>query len=117
MSLSSLQRLDQEIARIATASQAKVGLYALHLDSGDAVGFNADVPFPMASVCKVPIAVHLLCQVEHGQVDLGGLVAVREQDISPGSSFIKEQLLEPGVLLSVRNLLALTLRVSDNTAG
>jgi beta-lactamase class A len=42
---------------------------------------------------------------------------VGDKDISPGSSFIKEQLLEPGVMLSVRNLLGLTLRVSDNTAS
>src|SRR5687767_12747336 len=104
-------RLEQEISRIASTSKATVGVYAQHLDSGQSIGLNADGCFPMASVYKVPISIQLLRRVEQEHLTLNDMIEVQGTDISPGSGMIKEHLLEPGVVLSIRNLLSLSLRI------
>jgi beta-lactamase class A len=111
------RRIEQEIARIAATAKATVGVYAQQLGTGETIGFNAEQRFPMASVYKLPIALQMLRLVEGGEFDLADLIEVPSTDISPGSGLIKEQLLEPGVILSIGNLLGLMLRVSDNTAS
>ncbi|GIW51160.1 MAG: beta-lactamase [Gemmatimonadales bacterium] len=111
-----LQRLERELARIAALTDGKVGLAALHLETGRAAYLNPDEPFPMASTYKVPIAVELLTRVERGEVGLDTLIELRPQDLHPGSGTLTELFDDPGVILSLRNLLELMLLISDNSA-
>ncbi len=52
------QRLNQELERIAKLAKGKVGLCAVHLESGQQVSMNLQERFPMASTVKVAIAVN-----------------------------------------------------------
>jgi len=111
-----LQRLQGEIARAAKAAGGTVGVSAVHLESGRRVSFNGDERFPMASTYKIPIAFQLLSRVDDGAISLDRMIELRPQDYHPGSGILTDLLNNPGVWLSVRNLLELMLLVSDNTA-
>jgi len=111
------QRLQKEIARAAKSAGGTVGVSAVHLESGRRIAFNGRERFPMASAYKIPIAVQLLCRVDEGAFTLDQMVELETHDLHPGSGMLTDLLNKPGVRLSVRNLLELMLRISDNTAA
>lgn len=111
-----LQRLGRELTRLAKAAGGTVGVSAVHLESGRRVAMNPNERFPMASTYKVPIAVQLLTRVDRGEIALDRMIELKPSDLHPGSGTLTPLLNQPGVILSVRNLLELMLRVSDNSA-
>ena len=111
-----LQRLEAQIAELAKVAGGSVGVAVLHLESGRAVYLNRAMGFPMASTVKVPIAVRLLTQVDRGELRLDSMITVRPGDLHPGSGTLTDLFNQPGVVLSVRNLMELMLRISDNSA-
>jgi beta-lactamase class A len=88
----------------------------VHLESGRAAYLNRSEPFPMASTVKVPLAVQLLTRVDRKELRLDSMVTVQPGDLHPGSGTLTELFAQPGVVLSVRNLMELMLRISDNSA-
>src|SRR5262245_19673954 len=112
----SLQRLEREIARLASSAGGIVGVSAVHVESGRRLSVKGDERFPMASVYKVPIAIQLLARVDQGEVKLDQTVELKPGDIRPIGT-IRSLLSKPGLTLSVRNLLELTLLVGDNSAA
>ena len=111
-----LARLEAQIAELAKVSGGSVGAAIIHLETGRAIYLNRGLAFPMASTVKVPIAVRLLTQVERGTLRLDSMIAVRPGDLHPGSGTLTDLFNQPGVVLSVRNLMELMLRISDNSA-
>ena len=77
---------------------------------------GADRPCKLASIVKLPLAVHVLGRVGDGQLELGDRVAVEARHVCPGSGLIARRFRVPGLSLSVDNLLRLALAESDNTA-
>lgn len=112
----SLPRLLAEVERIAASGDGTVGVAAVELESGRAVHLNGDVPFPMASTYKVPIAVQLLTRVERGELRLEEQAELTPEDLHPGSGTLTRLFDDPGVALSLTNLLELMLLISDNSA-
>ncbi|MGQ0539019.1 MAG: class A beta-lactamase [Gemmatimonadaceae bacterium] len=111
-----LARLESEIVRLAAISGGKVGAGIIHLETGRELYVNGDEAFPMASTYKVPIAVQLLTRVDSGTLRLDSMIALKGSDLHPGSGTLSNLLDDPGVVLSVRNLLELMLLISDNSA-
>ena len=111
-----LARLESELTRLTTIAGGKVGVAAIHLETGREVVLNRGEPFPMASTFKVPIAVQLLTRVDSGLLQLDNMIAIRPSDLHPGSGTLTQLFDDPGVTLSVRNLLELMLLISDNSA-
>ena len=111
-----LARLEAQFADLARIAGGRVGVAAIHLESGRAAYLNRDGSFPMASTVKVPIAVRLLTQVDRGSLRLDSMIAVQPADLHPGSGTLTDLFSQPGVVLSVRNLMELMLRISDNSA-
>jgi beta-lactamase class A len=109
-------RLQNEIARLAKITDGEVGLSAIHVESGRRVDFHEADRFPMASTFKVPIAVQILSRVDRGEVRLDQMVTLEPHDLHPGSGELSNLLKQPGVSLSVRNLMELMLLISDNSA-
>lgn len=108
--------LERELARLAPLAGGTVGVGAIHLEGGREAYLNRDERFPMASSYKVPIAVQLLTRVDRGEIALDSLITLRAGDLHPGSGVLTELFDDPGVVLSVRNLLELMLLISDNSA-
>jgi len=111
-----LARLVAEWERLEPLSGGTLGVAAIHLESGRQAYWNADEPFPMASTYKVPIAVQLLARVDEGEIALTEMVAVDEDDLHPGSGTLSRLFDDPGVVLSLHNLMELMLLISDNSA-
>ena len=72
-----LQTLEQQLAALAAAHPADVGVAALDLESGELVSVRADEPFPMASTVKIAVAANYLAQVEHGRRSLDDRISGR----------------------------------------
>ena len=111
-----LAKLEREIVRLSAIAAGKVGVGIIHLESGRELFINGDEPYPMASTYKVPIAVQLLTRVDSGLVKLDSMIAIKPSDLHPGSGTLTSLFNDPGVSLSVRNLLELMLLISDNSA-
>lgn len=112
-----LDRLSAEITRLSDAAQGAVGIAAIHLETGRTVVTHKGEAFPMASTYKVPIAIQLLTRVDRGEIRLDSMVTLQADDLHPGSGMLSSDLFnDPGVALSVRNLMELMLLISDNSA-
>ena len=109
--------IHQELARLAKSLPGTVGICVQHVESRQRIDYNANVHFPMASTFKIPVVTYVLSLVDQGQLALDQMIEVSQSDLSPGSGTIRTLLSQPGLILSVRNLLELTLVISDNTAA
>jgi len=115
-----LQRLDlaNELRQIAAASRGTLGVHVVHVETRAAAGVNDADWYPMMSVYKLPIAVHVLRQAEAGHLDLVKTVTLRRDDRRSGFSPLARQIETDGPqTMTLRNLLSAILRVSDNTAS
>lgn len=111
-----LVRLVHEVERLSRAAGGVVGVSAVHLENGSAFAVNGAEPFPMASTFKVPIAVQFFHRIDRGEIRLSDMVTIEPRDLHPGSGEIGRLLNDPGVSLSLHNLVELMLLISDNSA-
>ncbi len=80
-SLSAGQELSDQWRKIATGTDGVVGAAALHLGSGRLTSLNGDQRFPLASVCKLPIAMNLLALVDEKKFSLNQEIEVLTRDV------------------------------------
>lgn len=111
-----LERLADEAARLAEHAEGVVGVAVHHLETGRGFTLNGDVTFPMASTYKVPIAVRILSMADRGELALSDMIEIGRADVYRTSSAISDLLDDPGLQVSVHNLLELMLQISDNIA-
>jgi beta-lactamase class A len=81
----------EEWRRIAAATDGTVGAAALNLNSGKLVSLNGDERFPLASVCKFPIAMNLLALVDEGKLTIDREIEVLPRDVWFGVSDIAKR--------------------------
>ena len=112
----SLQRIENELNHITTLSNTQVGVSFLHFETGTRLALGPAEPFPMASTYKVPIAVQLFTLIDRGERSLSEMVEVTPEDLHPGSGTISRLFNDPGLALSLHNLMELMLLISDNSA-
>ena len=111
-----LDLLQAEIERVAPISGGVLGVGVYHLETGRELYVRGDDHYPMASSFKVPVAVQLLTLVDQGKLRLDSMVTLKPSDLHPGSGTLTSLFDDPGVSLSIRNLLELMLLISDNSA-
>ena len=107
-------QLRQRIHDVAARLDGTMGVYIRVVASGEEVAINADQPFQMASVFKIPILMELICEVYAGKRSLEDRVTLAEEMKAPGSGVLKE--ISAGTRLTIRDLATLMIIVSDNTA-
>lgn len=108
--------LEREAQRLVAMLPGEVGVSMLHLQSGRAVHVNGERAFPLASVMKVPVAIHILKLVDEGTLSLSQTVTLTEADIYPEMGGPMQIHLTPGSAISVRDLIHMMITVSDNNA-
>ena len=113
---SGLERLEQEVRALRRNAGGQLGVAAIHLESGRRFSVDGDEAFPMASTYKVPIATRLLRMVDRGETALTKMITIGPDDLHPGSGTLSALFDDPGVELSLHNLLELMLLISDNSA-
>jgi beta-lactamase class A len=111
-----LKRLEKQIEQVTEKAEGEVGIAVKHIESGEELFINADTPFPLASVFKLPVLVEIMAQVKEGKFSLEDEVSIDKKDQHLGSGLLSD-LVAPGIKLSVRNLMQLMMMISDNSAA
>jgi beta-lactamase class A len=107
--------LEQQWHSIASQTDGVVGAAALHLTSGMLVSMNRGSRFPLASVCKLPIAMHILAMVDEGKLHLTDTIEIPRQAVWLNVSPIAERW--PTVKsVKLDEMISLMVAKSDNTA-
>ena len=109
--------LEQTLARITERCGGRVGVAAVHVESGRKVSISGDQPLPLYSVVKLPLAVLILKEVESGNLKLDQTVTVGREDVAPGSWGNSERWAKVPMQVTVRELLEFSLVDSDNTSA
>ncbi|GAA0956414.1 serine hydrolase [Virgisporangium aurantiacum] len=108
-----------EVAESIAADWASLGIrgsfLARDLDTGEHLGFDVDVPVPLASVIKVPLALVVLDLVARGDLDAARPVTVDPAAASVGPTGLAA--FRHPATVAVGDLLLLMLAVSDNAAA
>jgi beta-lactamase class A len=109
-----LQRLEASIQRTTRSIQATWGVYVKSLETGEEVALDADRQMETMSTIKIPLMVEALEQVKAGKFRLTDKYTFVQADSQPGTGTI--QRLDPGAVMTVKDLITLMIVVSDNTA-
>ena len=107
-------RLADRVNEIAGRLQGRISVQVVDPLTGRVWGWQAGERCPSASVIKLLIAWEAFRQAEAGLLGLEEAVTVRPEAVVGGTGVLGT--LTPGIRLSWRDLVALMLVVSDNTA-
>jgi beta-lactamase class A len=107
--------LTKQIEEKMKAFHGEIGLFAKDLDTGAMVSVNADQRFPTASLIKVAVMAEVFRQIDAGKLQHGTTVTLKESD-KAGDETVPINMLHPGVVLTVDDLLRFMIAYSDNTA-
>lgn len=100
---------------IASGFDGTVGAAALHVPSGRRVALRGAETFPMASVCKVPIAMQMLALVQEGKYTLEQPIDIPGEDVVKSVSPIAEEW-DRRKKWPLAQMIELMIAKSDNTA-
>jgi beta-lactamase class A len=101
--------------KIARTTDGTVGAAALHLTTGQLVSLNGDESFPLASVCKLPIAMNMLALVDEEKFALNQEIEVLPRDVVSSVSPIASRW-PAQRRFSLNEMIELMVARSDNTA-
>src|SRR5689334_12594366 len=76
---------EHALKRITERCDGRIGVTAVHVESGRKVSIFGNQALPLYSVVKLPLAVMVLKEVESGNLKLDQSVTVRREDVVPGS--------------------------------
>jgi hypothetical protein len=102
--------LQAEVAK----TPARVGLYVKHFGTGEVVSIRGDEIFSSQSTRKIPIMVLAFQSADQGTLDLDERIQVRRSDFRTGTGVLQYH--DPGMSLTVRDLITQMIITSDNTA-
>ena len=111
---SPLERLQSAIVRTTRSVNATWGVFVKALDSGEEIAVDADRQMETMSTIKIPLMVEALEQIKAGKFKLTDKYTFAAADSQPGTGTI--QRLDPGAVMTVKDLITMMIIVSDNTA-
>jgi beta-lactamase class A len=109
-----LQRLDASIQRTTRSINATWGVYVKSIETGEEIALDADRQMETMSTIKIPLMVEVFEQIKAGRFGLADKYTFALADSQPGTGTI--QRLDPGALMTVKDLITMMIIVSDNTA-
>ena len=108
--------MQDELRRIEeTLNGGTLGVCACRVGSDDAVAYNADSVFPLASVIKAVIVAEFYAQIKEERLTGSKPITITAADHVAGSGVLAQ--LSPGLTLPLDDLAHLAMSVSDNTAS
>ncbi len=109
-----LQRLQASIERTTRSVNATWGIYVKSLETGEEIAIDADRRMETMSTIKIPLMIEALEQIKAGKFRLADTYTFVQADSQPGTGTI--QRLDPGAVMTVKDLITMMIIVSDNTA-
>jgi beta-lactamase class A len=104
--------LAPELAKV----QGEVGIAVVDTARKKQFLLNQNQPFPMQSVCKLPISIAILRLADAGKLSIQETITVRKKDLVPLYSPIKEAIKGKQADFTIRALITRAICDSDNTA-
>jgi beta-lactamase class A len=108
--------LFDSLRAIETRCNCRLGVAALHIESGWRTAWHGDETFPMASVAKLPMAITFLRELDSGHFRLDSAVELTSADHQPGGSRLFHRITRSVGSVSIHDLLEAMITESDNTA-
>jgi beta-lactamase class A len=102
--------LENEISKFGQQN----GILIKDLKTGYKIGFNEDIPFPAASLIKVPIMACVYCAEKEAKIDIRQKVIIKNHDKTSGAGILKY--VPEGIGFDIEELVRLMIVYSDNTA-
>jgi beta-lactamase class A len=109
-----LQRVKASIERTTRSVNATWGIYVKSLETSEEIAIDADRQMETMSTIKIPLMVEVLEQIKAGKFALTDRYTFVQADSQPGTGTI--QRLDPGAVMTVKDLITMMIIVSDNTA-
>lgn len=108
--------LEKKIEALAASYQGHghVALYAKNLTTGETVSLEPSRPVQTASVIKLPLMLQAFEQVKSGKLKLSQPVVLTKENQVGGSGIL--DLMDPGLMLTLKDTITLMMTLSDNTA-
>jgi beta-lactamase class A len=107
--------LARRVAKLAAKSGARMGIVALHVESGRRLELNAADSFEVASAIKIALLAEAAARDAEGSLDLTDRWKLTAKFVAAGSGMLDE--FDPGLTPTNRDLLSLMIAISDNTAA
>ena len=107
--------LARRVAKLAAGSGARMGIVALHVESGRRLELNAADEFEAASVIKIALLAEAAALEREGRFDMTDRWKLTAKNVAAGSGMLDE--FDPGLTPTNRDLLQLMIAISDNTAA
>lgn len=113
-----LATLAAKLKEIAATAKGRVGVDAVVLKTGKVVSLAPDEHFPMQSVCKLPISMAVLAQVDAGKFKLDQPIRVEKTDLVNANMYSPIRDRNPnGTAMPLRELIRFAVMESDGTAS
>jgi beta-lactamase class A len=109
-----LQRLQASVERTTRSINATWGIYVKSIETGEEIAVGADRQMETMSTIKIPLMIEVLEQVKRWKFKLTDTYTFVPTDSQPGTGTI--QRLDPGAVMTIKDLVTLMIVVSDNTA-
>jgi beta-lactamase class A len=106
--------IEARIAARLSSFAGRMGVAAIHLDTGETIAVAADERFPTASAIKTAVMVEVFHRIAAGQIRKDQLLTLTDEVKVGGSGVLHS--LRAGGQHSVVDLLFLMIALSDNTA-
>ncbi len=113
--VSPLARLRMAIVRNTKSVAATWGIYIKSLDTNEEVAIHPDRQMETMSTIKIPLMVEVFEQIKAGRFSLADRYTLAKADIQPGTGTL--QRMDPGAVMTVKDLITMMIIVSDNTAA
>ncbi len=107
--------IQSQVAARVHAFHGEMGVYAKNLATGETIAVNADQRFPTASLIKVAVMAEVFHQIADGRLSKEKTITLKATD-KAGDETVPVNMLHPGAVLTVGDLLHLMIAYSDNTA-
>jgi beta-lactamase class A len=109
-----LQRLQASIERTTKSVNATWGIYVKSLETSEEISIDADRQMETMSTIKIPLMIEAFEQIKAGRFKLTDKYTFVQADSQPGTGTI--QRLDPGAVMTIKDLITMMIIVSDNTA-
>ena len=109
-----LDRLRASVERTTKSVNAVWGIYIKSLETNEEIAIDADRQMETMSTIKIPLMVEVFEQIKAGKFKLSDKYTFVQADSQPGTGTI--QRLDPGAVMTVKDLITMMIIVSDNTA-
>jgi beta-lactamase class A len=109
-----LQRLQASVERTTRSINATWGIYVKSIETGEEITVGADRQMETMSTIKIALMVEVFEQIKRWKFKLTDKYTFVPTDSQPGTGTI--QRLDPGAVMTIKDLLTLMIVVSDNTA-